>query len=481
MFSLRLEYKAAVIAFEAKQMRNNGEEVLMNTNNGQTGRSIGDIISGFITAISSLRSTLPILMRALAATAVKDGHKLKNFVDSLCTPGEGAVIHVPTELHNHFLEMQRKVERLVIAVNLVPNSFLVSLVSQYDSFLSELLTSIFNARPELLLGSERSLTFKELSSFGSLADARAFIIDKEIESVLRKSHSEQFDWMENRFKLPEDREKFTLRKDLPSWSTFVELTERRNLFAHCNGVATAQYLKICSGHGIDCQSIAVGSKLDITPEYFRAAWECVFEIAVKLSQVLWRKLLPSDGTKADHSLIDITYGLIVERKYRLAINLLEFATIIQKKLSTDDLRRRIVLNKAQAYKWMGDPQKASNVVNAEDWSSSADLFKLAVAVLRDDFDDAAKIMRRIGAEGSPTIHAYQNWPIFQEFRKTPQFREAYLSVFKQPFVTVEEALRSESSPKLPDVGLAATDSERPASDDRPDDDTQDSEGPALVN
>jgi hypothetical protein len=453
----------------------------MNSDSKQAGRSIGDIISGFITAISSLRSTLPILMRALAKTALNDTRKLKSFIDDHCTPGEGTTIHIPTELHSHFLEMQRKVERLVIAANLVPNSFLVSLVSQYDSFLSELLTSIFYARPELLLGSERSLTFKELSSFGSLADARAFIIDKEIESVLRKSHSEQFDWMESKFKLPEDKDKFTLRKDLPSWSTFVELTERRNLFAHCNGVTTAQYIKICSGHGVDCEAIAVGSKLDITPEYFRAAWECIFEIAVKLSQVLWRKLLPADGTKADHSLIDITYGLIVERKYRLAINLLEFATLIQKKLSTDDLRRRLVLNKAQAYKWMGDPQKTNDIVNAEDWSSSADLFKLAVAVLRDDFDDAAKTMRRIGAEGSPTKHSYQNWPIFQEFRKTPQFREAYLFVFKQPFITVEEALRSATSPKLPDGGLAAKDAEKLVSDGRPDDDTQDPDVAGLVN
>ena len=98
------------------------------------------------------------------------------------------------------------------------------------------------------------------------------------------------------------------------------------------------------------------------------------------------------------------------------------------------------MNKAQAYKWAGDDAKAKQIIAAEDWSSSADMFGLAIAVIHNDFDKAAKIMKRIGPEGDPTESSYLNSTLFREFRKTSQFKAAYHHVFKKSSVTVEEEL-----------------------------------------
>ena len=118
-------------------------------------------------------------------------------------------------------------------------------------------------------------------------------VEKEIESVLRKSHTEQFDWLENKFGLK-------LRVDLKVWPVFVEVTERRNLFVHSNGMVSHQYLEVCKRHGsIPDPDIIPGKVLSVTRPYFDAAHECLFEVGVKLAQVLWRKVQPSDLEHSD--------------------------------------------------------------------------------------------------------------------------------------------------------------------------------------
>lgn len=406
---------------------------------------VDEVLTRFIQQVSSLATSLPLLMSALVDSLTKQMDQIENFVKTHCTPGEEErSFLIPTALHGHYLELQRNLDRTVLAGSSVPESFLVSLVSQYDSFLGSLLRTLFYARPEILLGSERTLTFKELNEFNDIEDARDFIVEKEIESVIRKSHQEQFEWMENKFRGGE-KDKFTLRKDLPSLPVFMELTERRNLFVHCDGVISSQYLKACTANKIDCSHLVIGEKLGSDPKYFRRAWESVFEIAVKLSHVLWRKVLPDQKEAADLNLITISYDLIVEKRYGLAINILEFGTEILKKHSSDYHRRVLVINKAQAHKWIGDTKKATEILAAEDWSSTADKFSLACMVLRDDFDAAASLMEKIGADSSPNEHSYQNWPIFKEFRKSPQFAKAYEKVFGRPFKGIEETLKMAAS------------------------------------
>jgi hypothetical protein len=78
---------------------------------------------------------------------------------------------------------------------LLPEIMIVGLVSAYDSFLAALLRVTIDKHEELVLTSQKQITFRELMAFDSIEDARAHIIEREIETALRKSHHEQFDWM----------------------------------------------------------------------------------------------------------------------------------------------------------------------------------------------------------------------------------------------------------------------------------------------
>jgi hypothetical protein len=394
-----------------------------------TERPIARVVESFIWEIEALADSLPLVMPLLETSQKVEGEKFNKFLHQRCVAIHGGKrFTVPPEVHPEFVNVRRKFEQSRKALQIIPRSFLTSLVSHYDAFLGSLIRALFSLKQELLNSSDRSLSFKELTCFDSIESAREFIIEKEVETLLRNSHSEQFKWMENKFGL-------TLTKDLPSWAPFIEVMERRNLFVHCNGIVSTQYLSVCSEHKVDCSKVKIGDELQVDQKYFRVAYATVLEIGVKLAHVLWRSQKPDEMQFADESLNNVCLNLIRDEKYDVAQNLLDFGSAY-KKFGSETVRRTIILNRAQAYKWGAQNEKATEILAAEDWTASNEKFRLANAVLSDHWDEAAGIMRSLGVGGPPTKGDYKEWPIFKQFRTTKQFAAAYKDIFAEPFVEV---------------------------------------------
>ena len=54
---------------------------------------------------------------------------------------------------------------------LVPRTFLVSLVSKFDAFLGRLIKQLFKMKPEALDASASTISFSQLAAFGSFETA----------------------------------------------------------------------------------------------------------------------------------------------------------------------------------------------------------------------------------------------------------------------------------------------------------------------
>jgi hypothetical protein len=323
-------------------------------------------------------------------------------------------------------------DRAKTVLELIPRYFVVSYVSEYDSFLGRLIAQILRYKPEIIDTKDKNISLSELVNLGSVESAREKIFAKEVESVLRSSHADQFAWMETAFSIP-------LTKGLESWPSFIELTERRNLFVHCDGIASDQYIKTCKKHNATIKnSIAIGDKLKVDRKYLRQSYEVLYEIGLKLSQVLWRKLSPSDIEKAEKSLSHFIYELLIEENYKLAKNLLDFACITLKRWSSEGDRLVYVVNRALAYKFSGDNSTCQSILDAEDWSACGENYILCVTVLRDDFKKAKEIMLRIGSSGSVTELDYAEWPCLKEFRASDAFFSGFSEVFGYPPTTIEK-------------------------------------------
>ena len=395
-------------------------------------------LQAFVNSVTSLRTTLHQLIIILHRSTDLQGKNASEFLKSLpgCQieqHGDAGVTIKATMTADQYAKyepMNQDLQHSIIAAQLLPRLCIVSLVSHFDVLFANLVRSFFEIVPQRLDDSDKTLSISELMQLGSIEAARSRAIEKEVESLLRENHAKQISWLEKALGIP-------LRKDLLIWPTFIEVTERRNLFVHSEGIVSTQYLTVCRDHKVSlAPGLTVGSSLDVPQEYFLAACDTILEMGVKLAHVVWRKLLPKEVDRANASLVQIGIDVITATRYDLAIELLRFpSTLPQKPDDTTALLLKI--NIAQAFKWKGDIDQCQRTLDKIGWGSLAEKFHLAKAVLTDDFDLAAKMMRRI-ARNDPMMneHSYQRWPIFREFRNSPQYAAAYQAVFGG--VTVSE-------------------------------------------
>lgn len=402
----------------------------------------------FLTHIESLYFSLPLLTEVISETQKNSAEALSKYVAKLPTKKieengvEKSVFVIQPKNYKNFHLLRDRTIKANISLNLIPRSFLISLISHYDAFIGSLIKNLFSVTPEKLNSSEKQFTYSELLLFNNINDAKDALITQEAETVLRESHSKQINWLEKKFDVK-------LTSDLPSWPKFIEATERRNLFVHNDGIITSQYIKVCKTHKfIFSKSPIVGEKLDVSNIYFEEIFSILYELGVKLTQVFWSKYFPNEGTEAAKSFTDLIFNLISKKKYDLSINLLEFATKYLINFSDND-KKICKINLAQCYKWTNRENDCEKILDAEDWTACESTFKLCVAVLKDGFNDASEIMKELGDKEILDI-AYQEWPVFKEFRKEEVFLNTYKEIYKNDFNILDKEDESTYDIKIED-------------------------------
>lgn len=402
-----------------------------------TGKNLNKNLETFLRHIDAIRDTLPMSMLLLQPYNKKANDDflmfLKNNVEEIEDDNGEKRILVKADESKVFETLERNASTSALASKIIPESLFVSLISQYDAFLTRILRAIFEIKPDVLNGSERNLTFSQLVDMETIHNAREFIIDKEIDTILRKSHSDQFEYLERLIGI-------NLRENLPIWQTFIEITERRNLFVHCDGFVSNQYLKNCELAKCDINNVKVGDRLGVEPKYFSSAYKCLYEIATKLTHTIWRKFIISDLRDADRELNDVCFRLINTHSFELADILLEFGCN-QKKHFNGSLKNVFIINRALSKYLQKKEGEAKEILNKEDWSASSDDFKLAYAVLTDEFERVYEIMYKIGENGEVDKSDYKQWPLFNMIRKEEKFKETYKTIFKEEYTVMETPMR----------------------------------------
>lgn len=297
------------------------------------------------------------------------------------------------------------------------------LIARYDAFLADLLRATFKKKPELLRRSERSISWADVADLSDKNAIRALIIEREVDAFLHKGHIEQLDDLASRLAIE------TLKKfdELPQ---FVEITERRNLLAHTGGRVSLQYLRQCQRYGIRPE-VKPGDEINVTYEYFTDACNTMLVIGVKLAQILWRVILGKnrDSLSApDNYLAQVTYTLLAYEEWELAQVMLKFATELRQ-FSSDQRELVFTVNLAQTFKWLGNMSACRRILEPVEWESKDIAFQISHAVLLDDFDSAGELMNTAASTRQVARSAFDHWPIYREFRKTTQFREAYEQTF----------------------------------------------------
>jgi hypothetical protein len=142
------------------------------------------------------------------------------------------------------------------------------------------------------------------------------IISKEIDSLMRDSHYEQVLFLDGKLKLG-------IEATFDRWKEFLEITERRNLFVHTGGWVSATYLDNCRRWSIPiAESIKEGTLLSASEEYISRASDCFYEISVRITQAVVRRIFPAGNENFDKALDNKSVDLLISEQWTLADGIL---------------------------------------------------------------------------------------------------------------------------------------------------------------
>jgi len=381
------------------------------------------VIFNFVSNMESLESSIPIIIDILEDKLKEETDNLKDFSDKL----------KPKKLKNkaadHLVDNFEKIryllkryERSSIAKISIPRSMFILMVTYYDSLFRELIKIVFCAFPEIISCSEKNIPVSDLFKNEDLQSLKQKIIEKETDSILRGSHADQVKWLESKLKI-------NLRDNSDLWKKFIEITERRNILVHSDGIITEQYLNVCERNEIKLdRGIKKGFEISLNKKYFEESLDVIFEFGLKISQVIRRKINPKEKESADNDLLRISYDLLMNEKYEMVEKILNYKYLY----SSEEFRLYFIINRAIALRDMGKKDESKKIISSNDLSAVDDKFKLAAAVILEQFGEAEKIMKRI-KNSVDMKYAYRWWPLFDEFRKTKYFLRTYKSLFKENF------------------------------------------------
>lgn len=408
-------------------------------------------VSTFLADMGAISKTyrlvLPHVLKWLKEQHQKNSGIFKKFATDVDEEGNefyrAESAHQVSELLNAIRDME-SLRGLRIAETL-QRSMYTQLFSEFDAFVGALLKVVYTKKSDLLKSIAREITFSDLLKYEDLNAIKMDMLDKEIESFRRDSYIDQFGTLETKFNIK------TLR-GFAEWGEFVELSQRRNICVHNGGRVSAQYLLVCDREGHKfLKRPDVGDPLEIHPEYFYRAVIVLSKVAFMLTHTLWRKLFPEEVQLAHGHANDTLYELLKEKRWKTSLEIARFCLNEQMKKDIGDLDWRIrVVNAAIAAKFTGHTEEAQRTLDAVDWTASYRDFKLARAVLMDNFDEASQVMKSIGKTGEMiTELAYHDWPLFHKFRESPEFLNAYQEIYQTSFV--KEAVRKSAESSATEI------------------------------
>ncbi len=417
-----------------------------------TGQQFTRCLDMFCSDMCALQQAFPITMNGALETLQHALQGLESFIANTkhTHKKEGENIHYEFQVSQQdHLTFRRVNDELITALKsqpIIADSFLSALVSKFDAYIGNLMRVIFQTRTDTLRSSAKTLTLREIMDFSTIEEAQKFIIEEEVDSLLRESHDKQVEWFEKLLDIKV--------RNVSSWPNYIEITERRNLLAHCNGQVNKHYINNCKKNQVTLpEDLGVGVKLTVDEAYFQQAFTTLYEIGFMLGHIVWRKVSDSNESDAyNNHLLMKCYDLLVIKQYEPVIRILSF--ILSEKAFKNRMDERYelinVINLAQAYKKSGDSKRCEELLKRYHWDTKNAKFQQAYYVLSDNFEKAAELMSAIeGSNDRLKMDDYKEWPLFDKFRLTDVFREAYKSVFQQEYT--EPLTVPEDFPKVSEV------------------------------
>lgn len=305
-------------------------------------------------------------------------------------------------------------------------SAIVILKSYYDSLLTDLLDHYYRIHKKSIK-KEKKFTTDDLLKYDSIEDLIDDIISEKVNSMILQQIKKQLIMI----KQNEDLKINLNKEEIINWDVVEELFQRRNIIVHNDGIVNKHYLNnINKNLGfLNKQELKEGCEVTIDKKYFLNVFDELILVGIIIVQKFWRKFDKNKLEDANHILLNDTFNLLIDKKWKIVERLGIFSRAIN--IKDKDYRLYMDFNYLQSLKW----QKKEGLLNEELKKYKIDklgpIFKLAKYVLMNDKNNFYKNIKNAIIVDKITREDFFIWPLFREFRKDKDYKEKIENLFNE--------------------------------------------------
>jgi len=290
---------------------------------------------------------------------------------------------------------------------------LITMFSFYELLIADLIKTHYAINPKALpRPEEQKISLADLRGINpdGLEEIEKYFIAKEADNVLRDNSRKQLQYFKDKLKVQVSISDYL--KD-----AFWELSQRRNLIVHNDGIVDELYLSSVDKSYIRTLGLEKGMRLNVTPEYILHAYDTLLELGGTITQLCWRRWLKSDTEKADRSLSESIFTLLEKGRYTPVKNLAKFAAEIKLSSPSDLI---ILVNRAIAERETQDSKGLEKSLRKIAGFPSSMERDIALSLLDGDQEKAYELLIVAKEEGKIQRFSFR-WPLFIPVQNEPRF------------------------------------------------------------
>ncbi|MEU2954497.1 hypothetical protein [Streptomyces xanthochromogenes] len=289
--------------------------------------------------------------------------------------------------------------------DMLRKSLLVSSVSTFEVLFGRIAERVYRVNKSALNDSEYKFSLQDLAEFGTVEDAREFLVERRIAALMRDSVDGWEKWLGRALK-------GTSMEALPiDWPSTREVFARRNLVVHNGGVVNRIYLSIVDDLGRGRYRMPLGAKLKIDREYFAQGVQGLLALGVLLSVNVAEKLHKQEAGELSNLLFRLSDLAVRRKAWSVAEALSTY--LLNGKLNRSSHLRAKLLNWT-ARKGERGPEEIRSEVEEWDVSGLSEDFAHCKAVLIGDRGEAVRAIEDLLAREKLTLVEVATNPIYAE-------------------------------------------------------------------
>lgn len=288
---------------------------------------------------------------------------------------------------------------------------MVNLISATETFFAKILKTYYKRFPDLVTEkSEKSFTYRDLEEFKTIDDAKQFLLEKKIDSIIRSNSINWIEYLKNQLKIDTTRVSNFM-------DDFHEYFLRRNLLVHNDGFINKLYMKnLPESH--KTKKLNPDTAITVEPEYLIRATYLMEIIWLDISTQIAEKNLKDNENleKFYDSLSNISYKHLLEERYIVS----EYISLFLSENSKLNEEQILIakINYWLSVKYQGRFSEIKTDIEEIDISAKDKKYELAKMALLEKNKEFFELLPQVlEPKGDTSISMAQEWPLFKVQRR----------------------------------------------------------------